>query len=145
MQPTILTIPSEKNIPAAVKKILKKFRANNIFAFFGELGAGKTTIIKEMCRQLGVNENQMSSPTFTLINEYRSSGCDTIYHFDFYRIKNETEVFDMGYEDYFYPDKAGKKYCFIEWAEKIPNLLPPDCVKIQIKAEDEKRILTISI
>ena len=147
MPKTILKIPSERSISAVVKKILKQFPPKKVFAFFGEMGAGKTTIIKEFCRQLGVKEEQMTSPTFTLINEYRAplipplgGGGALIFHFYFYRIKNEAEVFDMGYEDYFYSGN----YCFIEWAEKIPNLLPEGCVKIQIKVENEKRILTIS-
>lgn len=99
------------------------------------MGAGKTTIIKEMCRQLGVSEDQMSSPSFALINEYRTKKNETIYHFDFYRIKKEEEVFDLGYEDYFYSGN----YCFIEWAERVRNMLPEGCVKVEIKMDGERR------
>lgn len=133
-----VSIPSIDQNPAAVKELLKNFSSCRVFAFYGEMGAGKTTIIKEICRQLGVKENEMSSPTFALINEYRSAEGIPVFHFDFYRIKDEAEVFDLGYEDYFYSGN----YCFIEWPEKIPNILPANCVKVQIKVEGERRILT---
>lgn len=133
-----VSIPSIDQNPAAVKELLKNFSSCRVFAFYGEMGAGKTTIIKEICRQLGVKENEMSSPTFALINEYRSAEGIQVFHFDFYRIKDEAEVFDLGYEDYFYSGN----YCFIEWPEKIPNILPANCVKVQIKVEGERRILT---
>lgn len=132
-----IEILSTQGIPSAARKLLNKFSSDRVFAFYGEMGAGKTTIIKEICRQLGVRESEMSSPTFALINEYRSAKELPVFHFDFYRIKDETEVFDLGYEEYFYSGN----YCFIEWAEKIPNLLPQNCIKIKIKVEKEKRKL----
>lgn len=137
----IREIPTLKHIPPVALDLLKNFPDNRVFAFYGEMGAGKTTIIKELCRQLGVNENEMSSPSFALINEYRSVTGKTIYHFDFYRIKDESEVFDLGYEDYFYSGS----YCFIEWPEKIPGILPVNSVKVLVKAEKEKRTLLASI
>ena len=90
------------------------------------MGVGKTTIINAICKELGTTEN-VSSPTFSLVNEYRA-GDLTIYHFDFYRINDLSEVFDLGYEEYFY----SKNYCFIEWPEKIETLLPPNYVEVQI-------------
>lgn len=135
----LIKIPTLRDVPPAVKEILNKYPSERIFVFYGEMGAGKTTLIKEICRQLGVKESEMSSPTFALINEYRSAGGLPVFHFDFYRIKDETEVFDLGYEDYFY----GGNYCFIEWPEKIPNLLPKDCVKVQIIVERRKRKVII--
>lgn len=132
-----IAIPTINDIPPAAKELLRKFPSHRVFAFYGEMGAGKTTIIKEICRQLGVKESEMSSPTFALINEYRAADGKPVFHFDFYRIKNETEVFDLGYEDYFYSGN----YCFIEWPEKIPNILPHNCVKVLIKIKGGKRKL----
>lgn len=137
MNESVISISSVSRIPSAGKELLGNYPEARVFAFFGEMGAGKTTIIKEMCRQMGVGEEEMSSPTFALINEYHSEikEFSPVYHFDFYRIKNETEAFDMGYEDYFYSGN----YCFIEWAEKIPNLLPRNCVKVQIVVNGPER------
>ena len=145
-----IPIANLSDIPSAATKLLTSFRSQKVFAFFGEMGIGKTTLIKEICRQLGVKDNEMSSPTFALINEYKRSPAPTppsggaggrpIFHFDFYRIKNEIEAFDLGFEDYFYSGN----YCFIEWAEKIPNLLPVNCVKVQITVRDEMRKIVIS-
>ncbi len=135
---TTILIPSEKEIHSAASMLLKTFPAEKVFAFFGEMGAGKTTLIKEICRQLGVKEVEISSPTFALINQYSvHSSPNPLYHFDFYRIERQTEVFDLGYEEYFFSGN----YCFIEWAEKISNLLPKGCVKIHINVLEEKRIL----
>ena len=102
-----------------------------IFLFYGDMGAGKTTLIKSLCEQLGSTE-PATSPTFSIVNEY--NGADgKIYHFDFYRLKNETEALDMGYEEYFYSGD----YCFIEWPEKIPNLLPEHYVTVTIEVTGE--------
>jgi len=90
------------------------------------MGAGKTTLIKVLCENLGVTE-PVTSPTFSIVNEYRGPA-NTIYHFDFYRLKNQTEALDMGYEEYFYSGA----YCFIEWPEKIPGLLPDRYVSVRI-------------
>jgi tRNA threonylcarbamoyladenosine biosynthesis protein TsaE len=110
-----------------------------VFAFYGEMGAGKTTLIKKIVEVLGSND-EVSSPTFSLVNEYFSETAGTIYHFDFYRIESEDEVFDIGYEDYLY----SSHYCFIEWPEKIANLLPSSYVKVTIKDQESKRLITLS-
>lgn len=101
------------------------------------MGAGKTTFINALCEALDVQDHT-SSPTFSIVNEYASTH-GPLYHFDFYRLKNETEAFDMGYEEYFYSGN----YCFVEWPEKIANLLPPSYVKIKLEVtENQNRILT---
>ncbi|WP_219011364.1 tRNA (adenosine(37)-N6)-threonylcarbamoyltransferase complex ATPase subunit type 1 TsaE [Aquimarina litoralis] len=106
--------------------------------FDAEMGVGKTTLIKEICRQLGVTDN-ISSPTYSLVNEYQGTE-DTIYHFDFYRIKEEEEAYDIGFEEYL----DTKSWIFIEWPEKIGNLLPIDSVKIKIGLQnDGKRVLSV--
>lgn len=110
----------------AAKQILDFAGENRVFLFYGEMGAGKTTLIKAMCEVLEV-EDSVSSPTFSIVNEYFGDGA-TIYHFDFYRIKNESEAFDLGYEDYLYSGN----YCFIEWPEKIPNLIPEKFVEVKL-------------
>ena len=110
-----------------------------VFAFYGAMGAGKTTFIKEVCRALGVTE-VITSPTFAIVNEYQSdTTAALIYHFDFYRIKKLEEVYDMGYEDYFYSGAL----CFIEWPELIEDLLPEDAVRVSITTQaDGSRLLT---
>jgi tRNA threonylcarbamoyladenosine biosynthesis protein TsaE len=125
-----LSVNSLSQLPQAAKAILSNSAGNKIFLFYGEMGAGKTTLIKALCQELGVTE-QATSPTFSIVNEY--TGRDSrIFHFDFYRLKNQTEALDMGYEEYFYSDA----YCFIEWPEKIPDLLPLHYANISIKALD---------
>lgn len=110
-----------------------------IFLFHGEMGAGKTTLIKALCAALGTDEN-ISSPTFAIVNEYLIPK-GRIYHFDFYRLKNQTEALDMGYEEYFYSGE----YCFIEWPEKIADLLPDHYLDINIEIlADNKRQISIS-
>ena len=108
-----------------------------IFLFYGEMGAGKTTLIKSLCQHLGVTE-PVTSPTFSIVNEYQAQH-GKIFHFDFYRLKNETEALDLGYEEYFYSGA----YCFIEWPEKIPNLLPEHYirVKIEVTGPDSRQII----
>lgn len=111
----------------------------HLIAFYGEMGMGKTTLIKAVCQQMQVEDN-IQSPTFSIVNEYHSVNGEIIYHFDFYRMKNEEEALDFGVEEYFYSGN----YCFMEWAEKIPNLLPENTVKVEIsRQEDEKRLITI--
>ncbi len=113
---------------------------SNIFAFYGKMGAGKTTFIKAICKVLGVKDI-VNSPTFTIINEYRSSRGFPIYHFDFYRINRLQEAFDIGTEDYF----AGNGLCLIEWPEKIAEILPEDHIKVTITTnEDLSRTVEIS-
>jgi tRNA threonylcarbamoyladenosine biosynthesis protein TsaE len=113
------------------KSILEHFQNERIFALQGEMGAGKTTLIKHLCHFLDVID-VVASPTFAIISEYRTRNSAPIYHFDFYRIKNKEEVMDIGYEEYFYSGN----YCFLEWPEKIPELLPDDFVLIKIKEGD---------
>lgn len=112
----------------AAKAFLDSFGEEKVFAFYGAMGAGKTTLIKAICEQLGVKET-VASPTFAIINEYSSGDGDSIYHFDFYRVNKLEEVYDLGYEDYLYSGSL----CFIEWPELIEPLLPEDTVKISVK------------
>ncbi|PCI99223.1 MAG: tRNA (adenosine(37)-N6)-threonylcarbamoyltransferase complex ATPase subunit type 1 TsaE [Flavobacteriales bacterium] len=130
---------SETDLFEIAKKMLVNFSDQKIILFYGEMGVGKTTLIKQLCKQLNVEEST-NSPTFSIVNEYLSVEGASIYHFDFYRIEEETEVFDLGYEDYFYSGN----YCFIEWPEKIPNLLPGNAVKVTI-VQDEQNIRLISV
>ena len=120
------------NIQEAARLFIEQIGDHKVFAFYGKMGAGKTTFIKAICEELGVND-VITSPTFAIINEYRTSPKGrlvetTIYHFDFYRIKKLEEVYDMGYEDYFYSGAL----CFIEWPELIEELLPENTVKVCI-------------
>jgi len=123
----------------AAKVLLKKYPSNRLFAFYGEMGAGKTTFIKKICNKLKVIDN-ISSPTFAIVNVYQTENAEQVYHFDFYRIKTLEEVYDIGYEDYFYSDQ----YCLMEWPEKIKDILPEDTiiVKINVDTENQYRIIT---
>ena len=126
------------NLPIA-KEILTIFKEERIFAFYGDLGAGKTTFIKSLCYALGVEDN-VSSPTFNLVNEYWAETLG-VYHFDFYRIKSEIEAYDIGCDEYF----DSGEYCLIEWPEKIPTLLPPDRIDIYIEhLNNENRTIRIT-
>jgi tRNA threonylcarbamoyladenosine biosynthesis protein TsaE len=124
--PMLLTANSLTQLPSIASEIISFAKDNRIFLFYGDMGAGKTTLIKSLCENLGTTE-PVTSPTFSIVNEYIGTK-NKIYHFDFYRLKNQTEALDMGYEEYFYSDA----YCFIEWPEKIPNLLPQHYVNIKI-------------
>ncbi|MFO7924026.1 MAG: tRNA (adenosine(37)-N6)-threonylcarbamoyltransferase complex ATPase subunit type 1 TsaE [Bacteroidales bacterium] len=126
------------NIDEAAGHLIRSFPKSRIFAFYGEMGSGKTTFIKAVCRYLGVDQF-VTSPTFALVNEYRDKfGERNFYHFDFYRVDRVEEAMDMGYEEYFYSND----YCFIEWPEKITELLPDNTVKLKIEVTDnEKRVL----
>ena len=124
-----ITINNLETIGEAARQFADNIGSAHVFAFYGKMGAGKTTFIKAVCEQLGV-EDVITSPTFAIVNEYTSeTSGDTIYHFDFYRIKKIEEVYDMGYEEYFY----GGALCFIEWPELIEDLLPEDAVKVTIQ------------
>jgi tRNA threonylcarbamoyladenosine biosynthesis protein TsaE len=123
----LLTATSTAQLPEIASEIISFAADARIFLFYGEMGSGKTTLIKALCECLGTTET-VTSPTFSIVNEYIGSG-NKIYHFDFYRLKNQTEALDMGYEEYFFSDA----YCFIEWPEKIPDLLPDHYISIQIK------------
>lgn len=132
-------LPDISHNLAIAKEILSDYPQTRIFCLYGNLGAGKTTFIQSLCKVLGVTE-AVTSPTFSLVNEYEGNNC-IIYHFDFYRIKSEEEAYDMGYEEYFYSDA----YCFIEWGEKIPNLIPDEAVSISIEVgEKAKRLLRLT-
>lgn len=123
-----LTIDSKENIREAARQFIAEMGDNTLFAFYGKMGAGKTTFIKAICEELGV-EDTINSPTFAIVNEYRSGSGELIYHFDFYRINKIEEVYDFGYEDYFFSGAL----CFIEWPELIEELLPGDCVRVAIE------------
>ncbi|NGM62358.1 tRNA (adenosine(37)-N6)-threonylcarbamoyltransferase complex ATPase subunit type 1 TsaE [Sphingobacterium sp. SGG-5] len=133
-----LVAKSLSDLPDVAQEIISTFPEERIFLFYGNMGAGKTTLIHALCVTLGVQE-QTSSPTFSIVNEY-SAEKGTLYHFDFYRLKNESEAYDLGYEEYFYSGN----YCFVEWPEKIANLLPEQYLKIAVEAtENQQRTITI--
>jgi tRNA threonylcarbamoyladenosine biosynthesis protein TsaE len=134
-----ITLP---DLPEIARKIIKAYPDERIFAFYGDLGAGKTTLIKALCEELGVTE-AVTSPSFSIINEYVAGEIELIYHFDFYRIKKLEEVLDIGYEEYLYSGF----YCFLEWADKIEELLPERFVYISITgtARDKSRNIRISL
>lgn len=124
-----IKIHSLEEIHEAARRFIEAMGDNTVFAFYGKMGAGKTTFIKAICEELGV-EDVITSPTFAIVNEYRSDTTgELIYHFDFYRIKKLDEVYDMGYEDYFYSGAL----CFIEWPELVEELLPGNTVKVSIE------------
>lgn len=127
-----IRIKSIDEIDSAAKKFVDKMGNNRVFAFYGKMGAGKTTFIKAVCENLGV-EDVINSPTFAIVNEYVDGNDEPIYHFDFYRIKKEQEVLDIGYEDYVYSGNI----CFMEWPELIEGLLPADVVKVTIQEEED--------
>ncbi|MBO7114373.1 MAG: tRNA (adenosine(37)-N6)-threonylcarbamoyltransferase complex ATPase subunit type 1 TsaE [Bacteroidaceae bacterium] len=123
-----ITIKDLDHIEDAAREFIRNMGDDTVFAFYGKMGAGKTTFIKALCKLLGV-EDEVNSPTFAIINEYRSeTTAELIYHFDFYRIKKLEEVYDLGYEDYFYSGAL----CFIEWPELVEELLPLDAKKVTI-------------
>src|SRR5436190_1950489 len=128
---------SPDDLGKTADELIGAFPRNRVFAFFGEMGSGKTTFIKILCRELGAIEN-VSSPTFSLVNEYRDKNGKPIYHFDFYRINSEKEAVDIGLEEYF----SSGHYCFVEWSEKILHLLPEDAVRVSISVKNEIRIIT---
>ncbi len=117
---------SLQQLPEIAKELLLATK-HKVLLFYGEMGVGKTTLIKELVKQLGVLDN-VSSPTFSLVNEYRTNNNHKVFHFDFYRIDNEEEAMDMGIEEYFYSNN----WCFVEWPNKVENLLPLNSVSITI-------------
>jgi len=133
-----IKISNLDSIKEAASAFIQQIGDRKVFAFYGSMGAGKTTFVKAICESLGVDD-VITSPTFAIINEYHAHD-DIIYHFDFYRIKKLEEVYDMGYEDYFYSGAL----CFIEWPELIEELLPEDAVKVSIKENpDGSRTVTL--
>lgn len=135
-----IKIQSLDHIHEAAREFIAAMGDNTVLSLYGKMGAGKTTFVKALCQELGV-EDVVTSPTFAVINEYRSDiAGELIYHFDFYRIKKLEEVYDMGYEDYFYSGAL----CFIEWPELVEELLPGNTVKVTIEElEDGSRKLTM--
>ena len=126
-----ITITDIEHIGDAARQFVDVIGDHRVFAFYGSMGAGKTTFIKAICEQLGV-EDVITSPTFAIVNEYETND-RPIFHFDFYRIKRLEEVYDMGYEDYFYSGSL----CFIEWPELIEELLPDDAVRVTITEQPD--------
>ncbi|MCB0754533.1 MAG: tRNA (adenosine(37)-N6)-threonylcarbamoyltransferase complex ATPase subunit type 1 TsaE [Flavobacteriales bacterium] len=122
-----------------VCKYLAEFiKENKIILFSGEMGAGKTTLIKEFCKYLKVDD-EVSSPTFSLVNEYKSS-VGPVYHFDLYRIRSEEELYDIGYEDYFFSGYL----CLVEWPEMAPGIIPENHILVKIQVENDQRIITVT-
>ena len=135
-----IQINSLEELPIAANNLLTNYSKNKKFAFWGELGSGKTTFIKALCNELNIIDIA-SSPTFSIINEYKTSTGETVYHMDMYRINSLEEAFDIGIENYL----MDENYCFIEWPEKIKELLPPDVVSVNISVlKDKSRIIKIS-
>ena len=134
------TLPSEKGEGVSLREAARQFITANglmenkglVIAFYGKMGAGKTTFIKAICEELGV-EDVITSPTFAIVNEYSLPSQEALYHFDFYRIKKLEEVYDMGYEDYFYSGNL----CLIEWPELIEELLPEDALRVTIEEQPD--------
>ena len=135
-----IRIENLEKIREAAREVVANIGDSTVFAFYGKMGAGKTTFIKAVCEELGV-EDVITSPTFAIVNEYRSDASgELIYHFDFYRVKKIEEVYDMGFEDYFYSGAL----CFIEWPELCEEVLPEDNVKVTIEeSSDGTRVVTI--
>lgn len=130
-------------LPEVARRILDEFPEDRVFALFGNLGAGKTTLIKVFCDLLGVDD-KATSPSFAIVNEYHCANDELVYHFDLYRIKKLEEVLDIGYEEYLYSGW----YCFLEWADKMEELLPPDYIKVVIEKnerDDGRKILAVKI
>lgn len=120
------------HINEAARQFIENIGHSHVFAFYGKMGAGKTTFIKAICEELGVGD-VITSPTFAIVNEYTAHGEAKVFHFDFYRIKKLEEVYDMGYEDYFYSGAL----CFIEWPELIEEILPDDAVRVSITEQED--------
>lgn len=127
-----LLINDISDIGRAAREFREAMGDDKVFAFYGSMGAGKTTFIKAICQELGVKET-VASPTFAIVNEYRDGKGQSIYHFDFYRINRLEEVFDFGYEDYFYSGNT----CFIEWPELVESILPENTVKVAIRIKKD--------
>ena len=136
---TQIVCKSVNELDNVAKILLNKYPKHRLFAFFGEMGAGKTTFIKSICKRLKVTDT-ISSPTFAIVNVYQTETTDEVYHFDFYRIQSLEEVYDIGYEDYFFSNH----YCLMEWPEMIEQLLPKDTISVEIIVDqnNQYRVLT---
>lgn len=139
---TTIHIDSINDLPAAADKFVKAMGDETVYAFYGDMGAGKTTFINALCRRLGVEDDVTNSPSFAIINEYRSdTTAELIYHFDLYRLDDIEEALEIGVEDYF--DSGA--LCFLEWPERIEDILPDDTVRVDVKVNaDGSRDLTIN-
>jgi len=133
-------IPSLDKIDQVAAEFMATYNEPSVFCFYGSMGAGKTTFIQALCRQLNVVD-VVNSPSFSIVNEYDTDKGNKIYHFDFYRLKEENEAFDLGYEDYFYSDS----YCFVEWPEKIASLLPLKRFDVKISVMDDNSAREIEV
>ena len=127
-----LVINRLEDLPTIARQLLPLISQHTIVAFYGAMGAGKTTLIKALCEAMGI-DNMVNSPTFALVNEYRLPTGKPVFHFDFYRINKIEEVYDMGYEDYFYSGNL----CLIEWPELIESLLPAGALRLHIDVNNE--------
>lgn len=132
---------SLKELPGAARKFIEATRGRKKFAFYGPMGSGKTTLIKQICHELGAS-SLVTSPTFSLVNEYVMPEGELVYHFDLYRINRIEELYDLGYEEYFYDNN----YIFIEWAEKAENLLPEEITKVTLQEiNPSRRLISIEL
>jgi tRNA threonylcarbamoyladenosine biosynthesis protein TsaE len=136
---TELTIHIQPDLTQAARVFVQQAGNDRLFAFFGRMGSGKTTFIKAICAELGV-EDTISSPTYSIVNEYRMKDGTRIFHFDFYRIKSESEASDLGFEEYL----DSGTWCFIEWPEKVSSLLPPACRKVLIEVKGTERQISFT-
>ncbi|MBC7864524.1 MAG: tRNA (adenosine(37)-N6)-threonylcarbamoyltransferase complex ATPase subunit type 1 TsaE [Bacteroidia bacterium] len=134
------TISAEEELPLVASKLLAFAGDRKVFLFYGEMGSGKTTFIKTLCEALGVKEG-LSSPTYSIVNEYISENGKKIYHFDLYRLKNIAECMDIGMEEYLYSGN----YCFVEWPEIAERIYPDGVVKVKINVVDEKRVFEFQL
>ena len=138
---TELRIKNLDEINSVAKKFIELVGERRVFAMYGAMGVGKTTFVKAVCEELGV-EDTINSPTFAIINEYHTPKDKIVYHFDFYRIEDVQEAYDFGYEDYFY----SKAMCFIEWPERIESILPSDVINLNFsEEEDGSRIIQLEM
>lgn len=139
----VIEIPTLEALPEAAEQFVALMGDETVYAFKGEMGAGKTTFIRQLCRALGVEEDLANSPSFSIINEYRSdTTAELMYHFDLYRLEAVEEALEIGVEDYF--DSGA--LCFLEWPERIEPLLPDDTVVVDLKVnDDESRTLTVNL
>ena len=139
----VIEIPTLEALPEAAEQFVALMGDETVYAFKGEMGAGKTTFIRQLCRALGVEEDLANSPSFSIINEYRSATtAELMYHFDLYRLETVEEALEIGVEDYF--DSGA--LCFLEWPERIEPLLPDDTVVVDLKVnDDESRTLTVNL
>jgi tRNA threonylcarbamoyladenosine biosynthesis protein TsaE len=134
----IFYVNKAQELDEIAKAIVEVFENEKKIVFFGEMGVGKTTLIKSICKVLNV-QDLVTSPTFSVVNEYQNKDGNSLYHFDFYRIKNQEELFDLGLEEYIYSDN----YCFIEWPEKAEGLLTDNFIQVQMTKNKECRIIKV--